>query len=445
MKMRHKTPATILALLTLYAGSGESRPSSPAGPDIRSEALPKVVRISPPQAKYFKPIDIVYNPKRNLYVAFYWEIGVKDTVYSRLLNAKGQAAGAPQKLWETGRVCISSAKVAYAEANDAFLIVLVNRYNAVVGVPTDGRGKPPSGTATVVAIKPETTAGHIWNARVQWIPTVNQYAVTWTYGSTPSDPQNGQYLTVLDDDFNFRVKTKQVRKQTMKNAIHWHDVTVAADRLAWNSTEDGPGEGIKPVVWFTDFKGKIQTGIGAAGMVYPGGSFAAAYPAHAVFDPDRQLLLLRWEVSDHTWLLDVTYRENFYRIMSLTGRFRSPVLRLPRRTSFQFSGNACYNPVEKRFFWACPEYITNYSSSPPRVLYGGKLWAFYIDSQGNLEDKAGKDRISPIPLTAAEMDPDKILEMSILAHNAKDNSYLVAYDISVQSRNIQDIWGPIYK
>ena len=304
MKTLHKNPALVLALLAFCLGTGEARASSPAGPGILSGALPPVFRISPPQPRYFKPIDVVYNPGRRLYVAFYWEIGVKDTVYSRLLNTKGQPAGAPQKLWETDRIAITSAKVAYAGANDAFLIVLVSRYNTVLGIPTDGRGKLPGGTATVVTLKPETTAGHIWNARVQWLPTAGQYAVSWTYGFTASDPQNGQYLTVLDSGLNCRVKPKLVRKQTMKNTVHFHDITVAGTRLVWSSTEDGSGKSIRPVVWLTDFKGKIQAGVGAAGMIYPGGSFAAAWPARAVFDPDRQLLLLRWEAGDHTWLLD---------------------------------------------------------------------------------------------------------------------------------------------
>jgi len=86
-----------------------------------------------------------------------------------------------------------------------------------------------------------------------------------------------------------------------------------------------------------------------------------------------------------------------------------------------------------------------YKASPERRFYGGKLWGFYLDDEGNLEDKLGNDKLAPIALTVTFLDPSAGMFFDTMVHNSKDNSYLAVYEIKRTGTTNREIWGLIYK
>ena len=434
----------LFSFFALWEGPGLAR----AGAIADSTEVPQAFRITPSRQSNFTVVDISYNPKIDLYVIFYIERGNKDIAYSRLYNGKGQPKSGAQKILEMDKLTISALSAAYNAREDRFLLIGTDMtYDAINGMVLDGRGRLPGGQPPIIIVKPTSGAGSTLMPKVHWIASTNQYAVTWTYydGQKPSNARNGQYLTVLNSDFSRYLNPKRVKLQTMKNAFHVPFLAVLEDKLVWGSSEDGAGSGIKPVVWFTDFKGKIQTNIGAKGMIYPEGTAKTEMRVRPVYDPDHGRILLHWLYSDTLNTFESTYVESHYRMMDTRGRFKTGIRVVPKRESFQYPGEACYNPTEKRFFWICSEYKILYKASPERRFYGGKLWGFYLDDEGNLEDKMGNDKLDPIPLTNTFLDPSAGMIFDTIVHNSKDNSYLAVYEIERTATSANECWGLIHK
>jgi hypothetical protein len=279
---------------------------------------------------------------------------------------------------------------------------------------------------------------------VLWLRSANQYVITWTYDDfkNPANPRNGQYLTVLGRDFSPQVKPKLVKWQQMKNGLHYSSLAVLPDKLIWGSSVDSTGTSVKPAVWLTDFKGRIMTSVGVYGMLYPDGAIPAATHVWPTYDPDHGRVLLHWIYVDGA---PATYQENRYRVMDARGRLRTGVRTVPKREPFQLPGTVLYNPVEKRFFWACAEYKITYQEKPERWFYGGKIWGFYLDSDGHFEDKKGVDTLSPIPLTYTFLDPTKGMLFDRLAVNSSDGSAFAAYELFRQAVETDEYWGLIYR
>jgi len=434
----------LFLIFALWEGPGLAGASAIAD----SAEVPQAFRITPSRQSNFTVVGVFYNPKIDLYIVICLERGNKDLVYSRLFNAKGQPKSGSQKIMEMDKLTISDLSAAYNVREDRFLLAGTDMtYDAINGMVLDGRGRLPGGQPPIIIVKPTSGAGSAFGPKVNWIASTNQYAVTWTFWDfqKPSNARNGQCLTVLNSDFSRYLNPKLVKPQTMKNAFHVPFLAVLEDRLVWGSSEDGAGSGIKPVVWFTDFKGKIQTNIGAKGMIYPEGTAKTEMRVRPVYDPDHGRILLHWLYSDTLNTFESTYVESHYRMMDTRGRFKTGIRVLPKREPFQYPGEARYNPTEKRFFWICSEYKILYKASPERRFYGGKLWGFYLDDEGNLEDKLGNDKLDPILLTNTFLDPSAGMFFETMVHNSKDNSCLAVYEIERTGTTNCEIWGLIHK
>jgi hypothetical protein len=449
--VRHKREflssiAVLCLLVSVAAFAATPGRRLAAGGD--NNGIPQAFRITPARQSNFSVFAVVYNPAIDLFVVFYLERTDMDIACSRLFNGQGQPKSGPQKIFEMDKYTISSLSAAYNAREDRFLLIGTDQtHDAINGMVVDGRGRAPGGQQQVIPVKKSTGALSAWIPVVNWISSTNQYAVTWTYydKQKPSDARSGQYLTVLNGDFSRYLNPKLVKPQTMKNDLHIPFLAVLENKLVWGSSEDGAGSGIKPVVWFTDFKGKIQTNIGAKGMIYPEGTAKAVTWVRPVYDPDHGRILLHWEYSDKVNSFESTYVESHYRLMDARGRFKTGIRVVPKREPFQFSGEACYNPAEKRFFWVCPEYKILHQASPERRFFGGKLWGFYLDHDGNFEDKQGNGKLDPIPLTYTFLDPSADVSFDTMAHDSKDNSYLAVYGIERMATTANEVWGFIYK
>ncbi len=420
-----------------------------AGPDTRAAtaiqgALPQAFRITPSRPASFSLTDIVYNPKAGLYVVFYLERSGRDYVYSRLYDARGRAKSSPQNILALDKYTITGLAAAYNAREDAFLLVGTDMtYKVINGLFLDGLGRLPAGTPKTVVIKPASGAALFMALSVHWLASVNQYAFAWTFDDfkNPASPHNGQYLAVLGRDGSLVLKPKLVKWQQM-NQIHLASVAALPDKLVWGSSVDSTGKNVKPAVWLTDLKGRIISSVGVHGMIYPDGPVPATTHVWPIYDPDHERVLLHWVYEDGD---PATFMENRYRIMDTRGRLRTGARAVPKREPYQMAGEVVYNPVEKRFFWACAEYKITHQVKPERWYYGGKIWGFYLDSDGHFEDKKGEDEFSPIPLTYTFLDPSKGMLFDRLVINSSDGSAFAAYELFRPTPGMEELWGLIYK
>lgn len=258
--------------------AGAGRPF--LGPEI-PPAVPQAFRITPARKGKFYYLDAVYNSRTGRFIAFYIESFTRDTVYSRVFDAKGRALSGPVKIVDGNPKTMGRFSVAYNPVEDEiFLIGGEGTFKEVKGIPLDGSGRLRNGVLTVIQIKPETTTYSAIYPSVYWIPAKNQYAVTWAHSwwQKPLDPLSGHYLAVYDKDFVRVAGPRHVRQQTNKNDNLRSFLCPLDNGLLWGSAEDGTGTKIKPVVWLTDFKGKILTGFGSNGLVYPEPAGSRAFP-----------------------------------------------------------------------------------------------------------------------------------------------------------------------
>jgi len=425
------------------AGAGQSfvAPGSPS-------ALPQAFRITPAQSGKYYYRDAVYNSRTDRFIAFYVESFARDTIYSRVFDAKGRALSGPVKIFDMNPKTMGWFSVAYNPVEDEiFLVGAEGTYKEVKGIPLDGSGHLRNGVLTVIQIKPETTTYSAIYPSVYWIPAKNQYAVTWAHSwwQKPLDPLNGHYLAVYDKDFVRVAGPRHVLQLTAKNDNRRSFLCPLDNGLLWGSAEDGAGTKLNPVVWLTDFKGKIVSGFGSKGFAYPEPAGGFGCFVRPVSDPDTNAVLLVWNVADQLFPWDQTKSVNHYRLMNSDGSFGTSIKTIPKKRPFQTAPRAVYLASEKRYFLICPEYEDVGTLDPRRFDFGGKLWGFYMDSRGNLVTKAGASGAVPVPLTPTFTDPKVGMSLKSLAGPARDGSLFVAYELDQVSGQTAEAWGLIYK
>jgi hypothetical protein len=455
MKVRPHSVIAALFLMLLAGGvipyprAASSAPAAPSFMEPGSPpALPQAFRITPPHKGKFYYLDAVYNSRTDRFIAFYIESFARDTVYSRVFDAQGRALGSPVKLFDANPKTMGRLSFAYNPVEDEiFLVGAENTYDEIQGIPLDGSGRLPGGVLTIIEIKPHSTEYSGLIPKVYWISAMNQYAVSWGHSlwEKPLDPLNGHYLSVYDKDFVRVSGPRLVRQQTAKNGNCISYICPLKNGLLWGSAEDGAGTKLKPVIWLTDFKGKIQTGFGAEGFAYPeaaGGYNGYVYP---VLDTDTSTVLLVWNAADQLFPWDQTKAENHYRLLNLDGSFLSAIRKIPKKQPFQTAPRTMYLTSEKRYFLVCPEYLDIGTINPRLFDYGGKLWGFYMDSRGNLVTKAGAPGAVPVPLTGTFTDPKVGMILQSLTGPAREGALFVAYELEQVLGQTSEAWGLTYK
>ncbi len=442
---------TRTCILTLSLLGATCLPVSPADarhpgfPFGAPTGIPQAFRITPSKPAYFMIFGLFYNPKSKLYVVFYKAESDRDYIYSLLYDARGRAKSSPLKVLASDPFTIWSHGFAYNAREDAFLMVWTDSSNdAIRGLLLDGRGRVPGGTPKPFVVKPASGQYSALGPAAFWLPATNQYAVTWAFCDTANsaNPRNGQYLSLLDRTGRPLSKPKFVKRQAMENDMHIGSVVVLPDKLVWGSSVDGPGSTVKPAVWMTDFTGRIVTSVGAGGMLYPDGALPDQTHVFPVYDPDHGRVLLHWSWVDRE---PAGHQENRFRIMDTQGLFITGPQAVPKKDTFQLEGEAVYNPVDKRFFWACPEYKVLFQEDPYLDHYRGKIWGFYLDADGNFENKQGEDKFSAIPLTPVFPDTAQEMHLEQLAVSSRDGSVLAAYRLANHHSVTSECWGFIYK
>jgi len=434
-------------------------------------SIPNAFKISPSRSNFFEMIKIVYNPQIDRYVVFFFEFaGSNFIVCSRLYSSKGKPAGKLQQLLNKHYSELCFADIAYNKKNNQFLLIWSDGYyDKITGKLLDGEGKDLTAgkegdlASKEVVIKPASGYnGDGFYPRAVWIPGKNQYAVAWFAdyrfaGAGPTHPKNGYYFASLTSKLRKKVKPKMVRHQTTKNQIYFVRTLIASEnKLLWGGADDfgtWKGSWSRPMVFFTDLEGDMtpRTTQDTASVIYPGPKVKALGLVGAAYNPSSDIILLYWTKTDNMSTSKQTYRELFYRMMDIKGKFKSGKKRIPKKTNFQTSASAKYNSVEDRFFLVYPEYkvlyeatdLASFSVDKYKSFWGGKLWGLYISNKGKIVDK---DTGSAIPLTDVFKEENERMRCSGIAYNSVGNEFFITYDlINNISYFYEEIWGLIYK
>jgi hypothetical protein len=444
--------AFLAAALVIVAhppdGEAASR-GNRAAPFVRpGSGLPTPFRISPDRDGWFRFVKVIYQPLLNRYVCFFYqETAAADIVWSRLINSRGQATSGLQKIWEARKGEIDGFDVAYNDRDNRFFIVGADgAHDGVHGILVDGSGRPIPSLDPVV-IKPETGDKTGFYPRVAWIPTRNQYAVGWS-SRHPSHPEeasrNGQHFAVVGSALQIVKAPRKIKSQTMKDRLcYLSSFLVVENLLLWGTAEESPaGDLFRPVVWFTDFDGRVKTSLNPAtkGLLYPGGYGRGEGFPDAAFNPADRALLLHWNTGNEKDLFSGAGR-----IVSSLGRFLSPALRFPKAAPEAWDARAVFGSADRRFFRVNAEFTEVWGEN--RIFYGGRLYGLLIGPDGTFVDKSGKAVSKATRLTAPVNDPDLAFFLGGVGYNSRDNSYLAAFmiqDLGVEPTNLE-IWGVIYK
>jgi len=447
--MRSRSPILFVCLaiglgLPAIVSTGLGRPTA----GLSRASLPTPFRITPARNGLFFGDSVLYNPKLDRYVVFFDEqlSGWKQEYFSRVLDANGQPLCGAQKIFSSDPGLVGIPWIAYNPREDTFFFVSITRKRSIYGLALDSRGRPLGGRATPISIKGDSGEDTIVRPNVAWIPSINQFAVSWISSKTddPANSRNGYYLAMFDNHFKKVFGPRKVREQSVKNCYNLRAfVLPLEDKLLWGSADDAQGSAMKPILWFTDFKGEVLESYGKKGLVYPGDAVPYGGWVRAALDPDHGVVLLYWTYSDHSNSGKMKYWENSTRMMSTDGVFKTSVFKMPRRQPFQSDLIAEYAEAEKRFFLVCQEYIIFSNSS--YYQFGGKLWGFYMDEKGRLENKQGKHVVAPIPLTETNLDPHGRIYLGDVASRPEDNSFFIFYGLNDRQSNDDQVWGLIYK
>jgi hypothetical protein len=430
-----------------FQGSSGPAVSAPGGASLPAPFL--IARM--PYNSMTGLVAVVHNPVSDRYVAF---IQVTysprlSRLFTRVFESDGAPAGGLRMAFELATY-IQTVDVAYNAKDDRFLVVagyggIKTMFDGIKAGVFDGQGRllPDQ---PLIEIKEETGPFSGLFPHAAWVAETNQYAVSWSSWNYAklTDPANGHYLAVLNSDLSFKIQGKQVRQQTIKREEPFiASICPVGDTLLWGSSETVGPNWVKPVAWFTSLNGTLLTDYGYDGILSPGPMVKARASVAAVYDPDHDRILLRWNVADHPYLEKQTFCKNFFRVMDDQGIFKSGMTTLPKKTAFQDSGIAVYNSREGRFFFVAPEF---------RVVghgglwnYGMKLRGFYVNPLGKIEDKAGNVLVIGYDLTTAILDPHKSSDLEALAYDPGTNSYFIGYGVSDEYAKTVDLMGIIYK
>jgi hypothetical protein len=417
------------------------------GADISAPGLSTPFKIARMPEVATSIVKVAYNPNSDRYIVF---ILVRfseklSRIFTRLYKADGRPAGGLRRALEVDGAA-QTVDVAYNPKDDRFLAVASIGYlDAIKAAVFDGQGGLVE-NQPVIEIKPEGEMYSGFAARAAWIEKTNQYAVAWSSWNPNklSDPANGHYLAVLNSDFSFKIKGKQVRQQACPaHALPYLSILHVGDKILWGTSEAVGANGIKPVAWFTRPNGAVLTGYGKNGFIYPGQTVEMGALVVPVYDAVHKRFLLYWNVADSPYSYKQTYNKNYFRIMDDRGVFKSPTAALPQKTAFQRMGQAIPNSEEGRFFFVAPEYqVLDHGQT---FHYGMKLWGFYIDYQGHIVDKNGKIRTVSYPLTAPILDHYQIGSAGNSGFSPEDNSYFISYAVEDMFNRYIDCLGIIYK
>ena len=426
----------------------------------QTQAL-KSFRITPKKEADNNFMGAVYNPNLDRYVVFFFDYkydsnGPHQTIFSQLFNRKGKKAGSlytiraahgPESFMPFMDIALNEIE------NEILYIWGDGRFDTISGVVLNGEGHLfyESGSPRIVTIKSSTEPLSGFYPQVVWDPHRNLYAIAWSYYDyiNPANPDNGFYLAVLNARLKRKLKPTKVRQQSMKNINYIvRSLVPCDDGLLWGSAQDSAKK-IKPTVWFTDYEGEVipMPFSKRDGSIYPGKKVKGRGYVHADYNPYLHQFLLTWDAADRSSSMDETFRDIYYRIMNSDGSFLFKKRKMPKNTRFLASAQPIYNPYSNNYFVVYAEYKVLYQFDPLLSFYGGRLWATYIDNQGDLglPDDPGQDAF---PLTDVFYDKESSMRLLETIYNPIHNEYLVILEIIDISNSAQwnsEIWGIIVK
>jgi hypothetical protein len=419
----------------------------------------KSFRITPKKKAAYMWIGAVWNPNLNLYIAMFYEFklgipgGPEQTLYSQLFNRKGKKAGPLNKLTTisgSDEFSFHFDMTLNEIENEIFVVWSRKSYDEILGITLSGDGRVLPGVEKKQIKKPEGPASGLF-PKVVWIKSRNQYAVAWSHltSQNPTNPDNGFYLALLKPNLKPKLKPTKVKQQSMKN--YYYLVTSLLpmhDRILWGAAQDSAKK-IRPVVWFTDYKGEVIKVPKAKwdGSIFPGPKAKGGAQVFVDQNPTQDQYLLMWNVGDYQDYRYRTFGNTYYRIMNSDGSFAFKKRKLPKKFRFPYDAIPVYNPQNNRFLVVYSEYKNLFVDNPLVEFQGGRLWATYIDSDGKLglPDDPSEDAF---PLTDLFTDNQTGMFLYEVIYNPFYDEYLIVFmlaDYTVPYDTSSDIWGIILK
>jgi len=428
--------------------------------DPQTQAI-KSFRITPKKTAGYKWIGAVYNPNLDLYIVFFDELsytadGPVQKIYSQPLNRKGKKAGSlyPVRATQGWENYFPDVDVTMNARENEILFVWTDESHDEIGaIALNGEGKHiiSGGGVKPVVVKPSSQSGTGSRPQVEWISSRNLYAIAWSYWDYDSRTSldNGFYLAVLNKALKRTLKPTKIRQQTMKNEAYIISTLLPLeDRLLWGASQDSAKK-IKPVVWFTDFKGEVITGPATKrdGSIFPGKKVKGEGDVYAAYNRYYDQHLLMWNAADRHDLLDQTFRDTYFRIMNSDGSFMFKKRKMPKKFRFHSAIPPIFNPIANNFLVVYMEHKILYQGIPYQLYYGGRIWVTYIDEYGNL-GLPDDSQQEAYPLTDVFTDKATAMIVNQVTYNPLHNEYLVAFSVADTSRFVSwdtELWGIILK
>lgn len=440
-----------------------------AGPSPET-AIPASFNITPALPGNWDLEEVVYNPVSKKFVLFF-SSSAKNAVslYSRVFASNGKPAGALTLVYtSTSSWGIYCLDIVYSRAENAFLVVWVDgEKEFIYGILLDGAGKSKTaagaGPSAPTIIRPKVSGAWTYEVRAAWVPGPKRYAVAYAeYYDTATNPKNGFYLTTVDANLKLVQDRTLVKKETTQSYPGTMTVIIlftpntfreVNGKLLWGCPERAGGSAVQPVVWFTDIKGSVT----APGLIHPGTTVKVGAEVNSAWSPSRNLVCLTWDKADRPLLGDMTFKENYIRIMDGGGKFVSKTAKVPRTLAIQARAAVEYSPAKDKFLLVYSEH--NAASGRGRAagplgrpfiridrgadIVGGQLLSLYYGTNG--KPAASK----AVPLTKITPDTSTLTMPSYIsnpiAFHESAKKFLIGYLLGKPGSWAYSIWGVLYR
>lgn len=467
--MNVKYFSIILAVGLVFFAASEYLSADPVPGQIylKDGKLPRTFRISPVKTSEYAPFKVLYNPVEDLYVAFVMEWDYKGgqvKVFSRVYNHKGRPKGPFMQvlplLYRYGDSAVSKnfvvwADVCYNSMDNKFLIIWTYQdMDMIYGTELNERGNKEGVSFNLHFMKKQLNQrGSGMFPQIDWQEDKEQYVMGWTYisfdSSNPNNPKNGYYLSTFTPFLTPKKNMKKVKSMRIINRPNLLTSFFAAgDKLLWATTEEIDDTWTRSAFWLTKSNGKNLSPdfTSDAGTKYPGKKFKYGGKVSAGYNPDDDLFLLKWGISDAEYEYKNNSLEIHYRIMDSKGNFIGKEQKLSQVENYLTDGRVTYDQNDGHFLITCAEYkvldddsLFSISQLPDnKYRWGGRIWGYQIDNQG-------KQIGSRIPLTKVFTDAEISLYFDGVTYNAYDDQHFIIYDLGNYVKHTSKAFGLIYK
>jgi len=438
----------------------------PAMPSLET-AIPASIQITPPLPGDWDLLEAGYNSSTKKYILFFHNAYKNSvSVYSRVFGSNGKPAGPLNLIQTVASSYYVCTDFVYNDSANAFLFVWIDDNAGIVyGKILDGTGKNTAagpGQSAPTVIRPNVAGAWTYEVRAAWVPSQKQYAVAYAeYYSSATDPKNGFFMTTVDAKLKRVLDRTFIKKDITQTYPGSPTVNILFSpntfrevngKLLWGCPERAGGTWVKPVVWFTDLKGKVAS----PGMIYPGVNVKAGAEVNAAWSPTQNLIFLTWDKAEKPLQSDWAYKDNYVRLMDGRGKLVSKMAKVPRTLPIQARATVGYNPDMNRFLLIysehnAPSSLARALPSSPRAwvqtvgseIQGGQLLARYYSIKGKPVGSSAAPLTETYPAASILTMPS--YRCDPIAFSEASKTFFIGFLLDKSSPPTRSIWRVLYR